>query len=282
MMMTFGKIEEEYSGFEDSGIFLQSYPYDGTSTWGKGSDKAFGAFMEASDHMELYDIETGSEVYRKGIHILPELRPEGDAEEVFRQIYSKTKELLSHDKFLTFIGGEHSVSIGIIKAFYEKYKDLTVLQLDAHADLRPDYHGSAYNHACAMHDASRNTRIIQAGIRSMDSSELDYFDPSRCVFAREMQDDDDWIDRVVSLLGENVYISLDVDVFDPSVMPSTGTPEPGGMTWYQVIKLLRRVFASSSVRGFDIVEFAPQENRQADAFMLVKLYYKMLSYKYYG
>lgn len=282
MMVTFGKIEEEYSGFEDSNIFLQSYPYDGTSTWGKGSDTAFVAFMEASDHMELYDIETGSEVYRKGIHILPELRPEGDPEEVFRQIYSKTKELLSHDKFLTFIGGEHSVSIGIIKAFYEKYKDLTVLQLDAHTDMRPEYHDSAYNHACAMHDASRNTRLIQAGIRSMDSSELDYFDPSRCVFAREMQDDDDWIDRLVSLLGENVYISLDVDVFDPSIMPSTGTPEPGGMTWYQVIKLLKRVFAAGNVRGFDIVEFAPQENRRADAFMLVKLYYKMLSYKYYG
>ncbi len=281
-MMTFGKIEEEYSGFEDSGILLQSCPYDGTSTWGKGADKAFGAFMEASDHMELYDIETGSEVYRKGIHILPELRPAGDPEEVFRQIYSKTKELLRHDKFLTFIGGEHSVSIGIIKAFYEKYKDLTVLQLDAHTDLRSDYLGSAYNHACAMHDASRNTRLIQAGIRSMDSSELDFFDPSGCVYAREMQDDDDWIDRIVSLLGENVYISFDVDVFDPSVMPSTGTPEPGGMTWYQVTKLLRRVFAAANVRGFDIVEFAPQENRRADAFMLVKLYYKMLSYKYYG
>src|SRR6056297_2121223 len=109
MMMTFGKIEEEYSGFEDSGILLQSCPYDGTSTWGKGADRAFEAFMDASDHMELYDIETGSEVYRKGIHILPELRPEGDPEDVFLQIYRNTKELLGHNKFLTFIGGEHSV-----------------------------------------------------------------------------------------------------------------------------------------------------------------------------
>lgn len=282
MMMTFGKIEEEYSRFEDSAILLQSCPYDGTSTWGKGADKAFGALMEASNHMELYDIETGTEVYRKGIHILPELRPEGNPEQVFRQIYRNTKELLRHDRFLTFIGGEHSVSMGIIKAFYEKYKYLTVLQLDAHTDLRPCYQGSAYNHACAMHDASRNARLIQAGIRSMDRSELDYFEPSRCVYAREMQDNDDWIDRIVSLLGGDVYISLDVDVFDPSVMPSTGTPEPGGMTWYQLIKLLRRVFAAANVRGFDIVEFAPLENRRADAFMLVKLYYKMLSYKYYG
>jgi len=282
MMKTFGKIEPEYSGFEDSGILLQSLPYDGTSTWGKGADKAFDALMEASGHLELYDIETGSEVYKKGIHILPGLILNRYPEEVFRQIYIHTKELLEYDRMLTFIGGEHSVSIGIIKAFYEKYDDLTVLQLDAHTDLRPDYKGSAYNHACAMHDASLNTRLVQVGVRSMDSIELPFFDRSKCIFAEEMQDNDDWIDRVLSLLSGNVYISLDVDVFDPSLMPSTGTPEPGGITWYQVLKLMRRVFRAANVRGFDIVEFAPAAGRRADAFMLVKLYYKLLSYKYYG
>lgn len=281
-MRTFGDIEKKYAVFDDSAILLQSFPFDGTSTWGKGSDSAFDAFMEASDYLELYDIETDSEVYRKGIHLLPEISLEGDPEEVFKKIYRRTGELLEHDKLLTFIGGEHSVSIGIIKAFSEKFSDLTVLQLDAHTDLRPEYLGSPYNHACAMHEASKNTRLIQVGIRSMDSLELNYFDRSKCIFAEEMQDNDDWIDRVLSLLGGDLYLTVDMDVFDPSIMPATGTPEPGGMTWYQALKLLRRVFSVSDVRGFDMVELAPMENNKAPAFMMVKLYYKMLSYKYYG
>ncbi|MBS0009825.1 MAG: agmatinase [Bacteroidales bacterium] len=281
-MRTFGDIEEKYSGLDNSEILLQSLPYDGTSTWGKGADKAFEAFLEASDHLELYDIETGSEVFRKGIHILPELALEGSPEEVCSKIYERTAEYLDKAKLLTFIGGEHSVSIGIIKAFSEKYDDLTVLQLDAHTDLRPEYMGSSCNHACALHEASKSTGLIQVGIRSMDIAELEYFDPSRCILAEEMQDNDNWIERIVSMLSGNVYITIDMDVFDPSVMPATGTPEPGGMTWYQVLKLMRKVFAASKVRGFDMVELAPVMDLKAPAFMMVKLYYKLLSYKYYG
>lgn len=281
-MRTFGKIEEKYAGFENADILLQSFPYDGTSTWGKGSDRAFQAFLEASNHLELYDIETGSEVFRKGIHILPEIDLEGNPDEVYTKIYERTKDLLEIDKMLTFIGGEHSVSIGIIKAFSEKFSGLSVLQLDAHTDLRPEYMGSEYNHACALHEASKNTDLIQVGIRSMDIGELEYFDRSKCILAEEMQDNDYWLERVVSLLNDDVYITVDMDVFDPSVMPATGTPEPGGMTWYQVLKLMKKVFTSSNVRGFDIVELAPMESMKAPAFMMVKLYYKMLSYKYYG
>jgi len=281
-MRTFGKIEDEYAGFKESEILLQSFPYDGTSTWGKGSDKAFEAFLEASDHLELYDIETDSEVYRKGIHIMPEISLDGGPGEVTEKIYSRTVELLSHDKLLSFIGGEHSVSIGIIKAFAEKYSDLTVLQLDAHTDLRPEYCDSPFNHACAMHEASKRSRLVQVGIRSMDSVELPYFDRSRCIFASEMQDGDGWIDRVAALLGPDVYISIDMDVFDPSLIPATGTPEPGGITWYQATRLLRKVCAVSNVRGFDLVELAPLEKIKAPAFMMVKLFYKILSYKYYG
>jgi len=281
-MRTFGDIDEKYSGFKSSDILLQPYPYDGTSTWGKGSDKAFEAFLEASDYLELYDIETGSEVFRKGIHLLPGISLSGSPEEVYRRIYQHTSELLGNDKLLTFIGGEHSVSIGIIKAFSEKYRDLTVLQLDAHTDLRPEYLGSAYNHACAMHQASKNTSLIQVGIRSMNISELEYFDSSKCILAEEMQDNDYWIERIVPLLSGDVYITIDMDVFDPSAMPATGTPEPGGMTWYQALKLMRKVFTVCNVRGFDMVELSPVENFKAPAFMMAKLYYKMLSYKYYG
>ncbi|MBN1388553.1 MAG: agmatinase [Bacteroidales bacterium] len=281
-MRNFGDIEEKYTYFENSDIVLQPFPFDGTSTWGKGSDKAFDEFIEASGHLELYDIETGSEVFRKGIHVMPDLSLTGSPEEVYRKIYERTRELLNYDKLLTFIGGEHSVSIGIIKAFSEKYSDLTVVQLDAHTDLRPEYNGTSYNHACAMHEASKNTNLIQVGIRSMCIDELEFFDRSKCILAEEIQDNDYWIERVISLLSEDVYITIDMDVFDPSLIPSTGTPEPGGMTWYQVLKLMRKIFTASNVRGFDMVELAPIENIKAPTFMMAKLYYKMLSYKYYG
>ncbi len=155
-LRTFAGIDEEYAGFDYAGILLQSIPYDGTSTWGKGADGGFEAFLEAAKNMEIYDIETDSEVFRKGIHILPEISEDSSPEAVYHAVLQKTGELLSYGKFLTFFGGEHSVSIGIIEAFRKQFPDLTVLQLDAHADLRPEYLGSPYNHACALHAASHN------------------------------------------------------------------------------------------------------------------------------
>lgn len=232
-MRTFAGIEEIYSYYDAASVLLQSIPYDGTSTWGKGADKAFEAFLEAAENMELYDIETDSEAYKQGIHILPELTEARSPVAVFEIVYSTTRRLLESDKYLTFFGGEHSISIGVIKAFYEKYPDLTVLQLDAHADLRPSYEGTDYNHACAVHDASNHANLIQVGIRSMDS-----------------------------------------------IMPSTGTPEPGGMDWNTVINYLRKVFETKNIVGFDIVELAPIEGLKAPDFLVAKLYYKMLSYKF--
>lgn len=278
---SYGDIESKYSEYSTSSVLLQSIPYDETSTWGKGADKGFEVFIEASKNMELYDIETDSEVYKKGIHILPEIDVNESPEKVYSSIYSHTKSILEIDKFPTFFGGEHSVSIGIIDAFNEKYKNLTVLQLDAHADLRQTYNGSEFNHACAMHRASTSTNLIQVGIRSMDVSEKQYMDYDKCFFAKEILDNTLWIDKSIELMTDDVYISIDLDVFDPSIMPSTGTPEPGGLSWNQVIKYLRKVFEKKNVVGFDIVEFAPIENLSAPGFLVSKLYYKLLSYKYY-
>jgi len=151
-MRTFAGIEEQFASYERSEILLQSIPYDGTSTWGKGADKAWDAFLEAAENMEIYDIETDSEVYKHGIHILPQILENESPEKVFEAVYAKSKELIQSGKFLTFFGGEHSISIGIIKAFYEHYKDITIVQFDAHADLRPEYLGSKYNHACALNE----------------------------------------------------------------------------------------------------------------------------------
>lgn len=279
-MRTYAGISPEYANPETAEITLTSIPYDGTSTWGKGADKGFEAFLEASENMELYDIETGSEVFRKGIVIRPPILEKNSPEAMFQATYLQAKELVQNGKFNTFFGGEHSISIGIIKAYYEHYDNLTVLQLDAHTDLRPEYDGSPYNHACAVFDASQNTNLIQVGIRSMDKSEKQYLKKRKCYFAQKIHEKKLWMDKAISQMTEKVYITLDLDVFDPSIMPSTGTPEPGGMTWYPVINFLKKVFEEREVVGFDIVELAPNPNNKAPDFLAAKLYYKMLSYKY--
>ena len=279
-MKNFAGIEDEYCIKESARVWLQSIPYDGTSTWGKGADKGFEPFLDALENLELYDIETDTEVYKQGVHILPEISEKRTPEAVFEAVYKSTTELLKSNKFLTFFGGEHSISIGIIKAFYEKYKNLTVLQLDAHTDLRPDYHGSPYNHACAVYDASVNTNLIQVGIRSMDSSELQYLNREKCYFAEDIYGREDWMDQSIAQMTEDVYLTIDLDAFDPSIMPSTGTPEPGGLLWNPTLKYLKKVFQQKNVVGFDIVELAPIEGLGAPTFLAAKLYYKLLSYKF--
>ncbi len=279
-MKTFGGIPSKFAKQETAAIYLTSIPYDGTSTWGKGADKGFEAFLEATDNMELYDIETDSEVYRQGIHICKPVLDNSSPETMFQATYKHTKKLLKRDKFLTFFGGEHSISIGIIKAFYEKYPNLTVLQLDAHADLRPKYEGTPYNHACALYDASRNTNLIQVGIRSMGGSEKKYLNENKCFFAQDMLWNKNWHKEALRQISNPVYITLDLDVFDPAIMPSTGTPEPGGMDWYEVLLFLKEVFFKKNVIGFDIVELAPNPANKAPDFLAAKLYYKMLSYKF--
>lgn len=280
-MKTFAGIEEKYATYENAKTLLQSIPYDGTSTWGKGADRGFEAFLDAAENMEIYDIETDSEVYKKGVHILPPITEKESPEAVFQAVYDSTKKLLNQsDKFLTFFGGEHSVSIGIIKAFYEKYPDITIVQLDAHADLRKDYMGSPYNHACAVHDASQHTNLVQIGIRSMDTCEKQYLNTEKCFFAQDMFYDKNWIEKALKLITEKVYITIDLDAFDPSILPATGTPEPGGLQWYPTLELLKRICQEKNVLGFDIVELAPIENHKISEFLAAKLYYKILSYKF--
>ena len=280
-MKTFGGIGQEYSTLDKSNILLQSIPYDGTSTWGKGADKGFDAFLDAAENMELYDIETDSEVYRKGIHLLPVIEEQSSPESVYMAVREQTQQLLLKDKFLTFFGGEHSISIGIIDAYRKAFPDLTVLQLDAHADLRKQYMGSHYNHACAMHKASKETNLIQVGIRSMDICEKEYLNHDKCFFAHNICSDNSWEEASIALMTDNVYLSIDLDVLDPSVMPSTGTPEPGGMDWYTILGYLKKVFRNKNIVGFDIVEFAPLTGIKAPDFLVAKLYYKLLSYKYH-
>jgi len=279
-MRNYAGIEDKYTQYRSSAIILQSIPYDGTSTWGKGADNGFEAFLEASENMELYDIETGTEVYKEGVYINPPILENSSPEAMTESVYNKTMELLETDKYLTFFGGEHSVSIGIIRAFKEKYKKLTVLQLDAHTDLRETYLGSRCNHACALHEASKTTNLIQVGIRSMDICELEHLNKKKCFFAHKLDTQHLWMDKAIEMMGENVYLTIDLDVLDPSIMPATGTPEPGGLDWYTMMKFLKLVFINKNVVGFDIVELAPIENNKAPQFLVAKMYYKLLSYKF--
>ncbi|WP_405399734.1 agmatinase [Maribacter sp. Asnod2-G09] len=275
-------ISDEFAQLEKSKIILIPVPYDGTSTWGKGADKGPEAFLEASENMELYDIETDSEVYKQGIHLTEPITENSSAEAVVNEVHAVTKDFIKRNKFVTLFGGEHSISIGSIRAFNECFDNLTVLQIDAHADLRESYEGTKYNHACAVYEASQTTNLVQVGIRSMDIIEKTVMDEEKTFFAHDMVNDEYWTDKVVEAMTENVFITFDLDAFDPSIMPSTGTPEPGGLLWYETMEFLKQVFEEKNVVGFDIVELCPNKNDKSSDFLAAKLYYKMLSYKFAG
>lgn len=279
---TYSGIPQKFANPETSKIVLIPVPYDGTSTWQKGADKGPEAFLHASENMELYDIETESEVYKQGIFLADAITEDTSPEAVVKKVHQKTKEYILKNKFVTIFGGEHSISIGTVRAFNECFDNLTVLHIDAHADLRKDYEGTPYNHACAMYEASQTTNLIQVGIRSMDIAETRVMDEDKTWFAHEMATDEYWMDNVIEALGENVFISFDLDALDPSIMPGTGTPEPGGLLWYETLEFLRRVFDETNVVGFDIVELCPNKINKTSDFLAAKLYYKMLSYKFEG
>lgn len=263
------------------GIVIVPVPYDQTSTWIKGADKGPAAIIEASANMELYDIETDCEVYRKGIFTADALKVGGLLpEDMIEMVTEEVRHYIEKEKFTVVVGGEHSVSIGSIRAHAENNKDITVLQLDAHSDLRNEYNGSKYNHACVMARVREACPIVQVGIRSMDSSEKEFIDRGRVFFAEDIHNRTDWINEAVGKLSEKIYITIDLDVFDPSIMPSTGTPEPGGLLWYDVLRLLKTVSDKKDIVGFDVVELCPDERNKAPDFLAAKLIYKMLSYKF--
>lgn len=277
---TYAGIPEEFARLENAKIVLIPVPYDGTSTWLKGADKGPEAFLNASENMELYDIETDTEVYKQGVYLTEAVTENSSPEALVNAVHKATKEYIKKNKFVTIFGGEHSVSIGTIRAFNEHFNSLTVLHIDAHADLRKEYEGSKCNHACAVYEASQTTNLIQVGIRSMDIIEKTIMDEDKTYFAHEMALDDTWMDSAIDQMTDNVFITFDLDAFDPSIMPSTGTPEPGGLLWFETLEFLKQVFAEKNVVGFDIMELCPNSKAKASDFLAAKLYYKMLSYKF--
>lgn len=276
----YGGLDAGFTPLEQAKVVVLPVPYDETSTWGKGADKGPDAIIEASANMELYDIETDSEVYKTGIFTAPAVTEKSSPEKMVNAVHRETANYLKQGKFVVGLGGEHSVTTGFVRAHAEVYKNMSVLQLDAHTDLRPEYEGSPYNHACVMSRVAELCPIVQVGIRSMDTVEKPFLVKNKLFLAEDIHSRNNWYQEVVDQLTENVFITVDLDVFDPSIMPSTGTPEPGGMLWYETIKLLKLVSQQRNIIGFDVVELAPTEYDKAPDFLAAKLVYKLLSYRF--
>lgn len=258
-------------------------PYDATSTYRKGADKGPQAMIDASAQIEWYDIGTDAEHLEQGIHTQqPVLCEATDPIELAPLVRSRVAQALRNNQLPLVLGGEHSVSIGAIEAVAEHRDRFSVLQIDAHGDTRDTYHGSTHNHACVMARAREHASIVQVGIRAIDSEELENMDRDRVYFGHQVDlwtrsHDLSWMDRVIDQLEDAVYLTIDLDAFDPSILPSTGTPEPGGMDWFTINELVRRVARARRVVAFDVVELCPNPNHHASDFIAAKLVYRVMS-----
>lgn len=260
---------------------LVPVPYDRTASYGKGAAEGPAALIEASNYLELYDEELGSETYTFGIHTAP---PVGDnsltPEELTRQVDDAVAGFLEQEKLVVTVGGEHSVTVGALMAHQRRFPNLTVIQLDAHADLRNAYEGSKYSHACVMRRARELFPTVSLGIRSLSQEEADYLaaHPAPLIGAARMAEGGEWLEEALEAAGEEVYVTVDLDFFDPALVPATGTPEPGGPDWYAAMTFLRALSLRSRIVGFDVVELAPLKGQPSSDFLAAKLLYRLLGY----
>lgn len=277
----FAALPPEYSDIKTSRVVVLPIPYDSTTDWRSGTRDGPMAIIDASQYLELYDQELGREHHLVGIHTLPELRPSMKGpQETIERVRQTAVSLLRDEKFIVMLGGEHSLTTGMVRAFREVFPRLSVLQLDAHADLRDEYEDSGYSHACVMRRVMELCPIVQVGIRSMSREEQEFMAQRglRPFFAVGDGLDQASLDEITSALSEEVYITIDLDVLDPSIMSAVGTPEPGGIGWYEALRLLRRVAGTRRIVGFDVVELCPQQGPVSCSFLAAKLVYKLIGY----
>ncbi|MFV0290036.1 MAG: agmatinase [Mangrovibacterium sp.] len=263
--------------YHEAEIAILPVPYDGTSTWIKGADKGPEALIEASGTLEMLDIETRKDVSKRGIYTCEAVTENSSPEAMSEAVEAAMTQLLVDGKFPVLIGGEHSVSIGAFRAIAKHHDDVTILQFDAHADLRESYEGSTHNHACAMYQAKQVAPIVQVGIRSMCEEESVHAEVNRMFYRYQIRQNSNWQDDVLKQLTKKVYITIDLDVFDPSIMPSTGTPEPDGLLYYDVLSLIRKIADKFEVVGLDVVELCPNPMSKGSDFLAAKLIYQILT-----
>ncbi len=275
----FGGLPRELCDPEHSRVVFLPVPYDLTSTYLSGSRRGPAAILEASTHMELFDEELEWEPCTVGFHTLDLLEPVASGpEDMMREIQSLAEPLLQADKFPVLLGGEHSITYAMAKALIQKYPDLSFLQLDAHADLRESYEGTPLSHACVGRRLTEFGPVVQVGVRSLTREEFAFIKGGavKTFFSHHLAGQPGWEDEVCGFLSKNVYVTIDLDVLDPSIMPSVGTPEPGGLSWAAVTALLRRVARGKTVVGFDLVELAPIPGLIAPDFLAAKLIYRFI------
>lgn len=277
-MTTFLDMDPQFSELDQSKYVLLSVPYDKTSTFQKGADLGPQAILDASDSIELYDVVTDNEAYTAGIYTDDFQYNFDTPEAMVQSVYDRVKHFLNQKKTVCLLGGEHSVSVGAIKALSEKYHQLSILQIDAHADLREEYHDSPYNHACVMRRAQEYANVVQVGIRSVCSEEREFIVPENMFYAHEIRKNPNWIDQVINKLSDYVYLTIDLDGFDPSIVPGTGTPLPGGLSWYDVNDLLEQLFTRKKVVAFDVVELCPQPDDKTSDVLAAVLVYRIISW----
>jgi len=267
-----------FAEFGNAKYVLLPVPYDGTSTFMKGAEKGPQAIIDASDSIELYDVRTEIEAYKAGIytdkHTFSFLSPEKMVAEVKERVHF----FLKQNKTVVLLGGEHSISIGAIEAYAEKYPNLSVLQIDAHADLREIYNGSPYNHACVMRRAQEVANVVQVGIRNVCIEEKNNIIPENFFYAHKRNWLSDWQQSAINRLTENVYLTIDLDGFDPSIVPATGTPLPGGLLWDETLQLLELLIYKKKVVGFDVVELCPQKENKVSDVLAAVLVYQIISF----
>jgi N1-aminopropylagmatine ureohydrolase len=279
----FGGTLPQTRSFEDSAIVVLPIPVDRTTSYVGGTRMGPHEILQASSHMELWDEEIGVDIHGAGIFTLPEMElPFGALEAAQDEIERVAYEIIGRGKFLLALGGEHSITPALVSAAARKYPALSVLQIDAHADLRDSYMGSAQNHACAMRRTLEHARLTQVGIRSLSTDEARILPKlsTKVFYDVSMREDPDWILRVVDTLSDEVYVTIDVDGIDPAIMPATGTPEPGGLSWTEITRLLRVTSERRRVVSADIVELSPIPGMVAPNFLCAKLAYKLLTYQF--
>ena len=270
----------ELAEFEKSEFVILPVPYEQTTTYQVGTKNAPDAIIAASQEVETFDEELKLEACQAGICTLDDLETATDAERMLEKIHQSAHNLIGNGKKVVMIGGEHTISIGAVKAFKEEYPNLCVLQLDAHADLRDTYQENKYNHACVMRRIGEICPFVGVGIRNLSREEHEFIQRNKTdiFFDRALVDLDLWYEPVLDKLGPDVYLTFDLDFLDPSIMPSVGTPEPGGLLWYETLDFLKELVSRKNVVAFDLVELCPIPGLVAPDFMAARLIYKIISY----
>lgn len=278
----FGGLQEKFSDLSSSKYVVLSIPYEATTTFGKGTKRGPSAIIEASRNMELFDEEMFLSGYVAGIHTTSDLLFEDiTPEKMVKTVYEAAADFVSKEKFLISIGGEHSISFPLFKVHKDFFGELGVLQIDAHLDLRESYEGSPFSHASVMRRIYEHCQnIVQVGIRSLSEEEGEFIKnfKGKIFWAKDIVNSSNWISNVVNSLPQNVYITFDVDGLDPSIMPATGTPEPGGLFYYETLQLLKEVVEKRNVVGMDFVELSPIPGQPSSDFLVSKLIYKLICY----